>query len=138
MKKLLPIVVIVLIVLGAGAYLLTKNGKNDDMTPSANTTDTSQTPTTNSITQPATANAITIANMSFSPNTISVKKGTTVTWTNQDSANHTVTETDGKDGPMSQNLAKGETYSFTFTTVGTFAYACSIHPSMMGSVTVTE
>jgi plastocyanin len=76
--------------------------------------------------------------MAFSPNSITVKKGTTVTWTNNDSTTHTVQETDGKSGPKSDNIAPGGTYTFTFVAAGSFAYHCSIHPSMTGTVTVTE
>lgn len=81
---------------------------------------------------------VTIANFAFSPADITVKKGTTVTWTNKDSAAHTVTETDGKAGPASSDLPQGKSYSFTYDTVGTFAYHCSIHPDMIGTVTVTD
>lgn len=79
-----------------------------------------------------------IANFAFSPADITVKKGTTVTWTNKDSTAHTVTETDGKAGPASGDLSQGKSYSFTYNTVGTFAYHCSIHPDMTGTVTVTD
>jgi plastocyanin len=48
---------------------------------------------------------------------------------------HTVTGDNG--GPSSQPLATGQSYSFTFNTAGTFAYHCSIHPSMTGMVIVT-
>lgn len=80
--------------------------------------------------------SVTIANFAFSPATLTVKKGTTVTWTNQDSAPHNVRGTNG--GPSSETLAKGQSYSFTFTTAGTFPYICSIHPNMKATVIVTE
>jgi plastocyanin len=68
-----------------------------------------------------------------------VKKGTTVTWTNKDSAGHTVVESDGQaGGPSSGTLANGQSYQFTFNTPGTFHYKCSIHPQMTATVTVTE
>jgi plastocyanin len=76
--------------------------------------------------------------MAFSPADITVKKGTTVTWTNQDSVAHTVVETDGQDGPKSNDLNNGQSYTFTYNTVGAFKYHCSIHPMMTGTVTVTE
>ena len=91
---------------------------------------TYQTPQNNN--QPS----VSISNFSFSPASISVKKGTTVTWTNQDSAPHTVVGDNG--GPESQILSRGTSYSYTFDTTGTFAYHCSIHPSMQGGVTVNE
>jgi plastocyanin len=66
---------------------------------------------------------------------LTVSKGTTVTWTNTDGAAHTVTEDGGAFG--SRTLARGGTFSHQFTTTGTFAYHCAIHPSMIGVVTVS-
>jgi plastocyanin len=60
--------------------------------------------------------------------------GTTVTWTNDDGVNHTVTSDQGAfdSGP----LATGQTFSQTFNQAGTFTYHCTIHPSMQGTVVV--
>lgn len=70
---------------------------------------------------------------------ITVKKGTTVTWTNQDSAEHDVTpETETADFKASELFGKGETYKVTFTTPGIYNYYCSPHPYMKGVVEVTE
>jgi plastocyanin len=67
---------------------------------------------------------------------LAVKAGTTVTWTNSDSAAHTVKSTDGAFA-SSGTLNKGATYSITFANAGTFPYVCGIHSSMTGTVTVT-
>jgi plastocyanin len=71
----------------------------------------------------------------FSPSSISLVAGNTVTWTNTGSAptGHTVTGS----GFASGVIHPGNTYSHTFTTAGTFNYVCSIHPFMKGTVTVT-
>lgn len=84
------------------------------------------------------ANAVEIANNDYSPAKITVKKGTTVTWTNQDSVNHTVTAKAGQKGPDSGLFGKGQSFSYTYNDVGTFDYFCVPHPFMVGSVTVTE
>ena len=84
----------------------------------------------------ATPNAVTIQNEAFSPATLTVAKGTTVTWTNKDSVLHTVTGNAG--GPASDQLSKGDTYQFTFSTAGTFSYRCGNHAFMQGTVVVTE
>ncbi|MCR4274502.1 MAG: cupredoxin domain-containing protein [Candidatus Campbellbacteria bacterium] len=103
------------------------------------TTTTTVTPTT----LPPTAEflvptaSVAIENFAFSPKTVTVKKGTSVTWTNKDSAPHTVSVVGGA-GPSSVSLATGATFSFTFDTVGVFQYTCSLHPSMQGTVVVTE
>lgn len=87
----------------------------------------------NTQTQPETANAIDIMDFAFNPDAITVSKGTTVTWTNKDSAPHTVTGT----AFTSETLSQGQSYSYTFNEAGTFEYHCNIHPSMLGKVIVT-
>jgi plastocyanin len=77
---------------------------------------------------------VAIANFSFQPATITVPVGTTVTWTNNDSASHTVTADDGSF--KSESLGSGATFSQTFATAGTFAYHCAIHSTMKGTVVV--
>jgi plastocyanin len=82
-------------------------------------------------------NAIAIKNIAFAPAAMTVKVGTTVTWTNQDSDAHTVTS-DGSGGPLnSKAMNTGDTFSFTFTKAGTYKYLCTIHPFMTATVTVT-
>jgi len=76
--------------------------------------------------------------MAFSPADMTVKAGTTVTWTNNDVVSHTVVESDGQTGPASSTLTPGNTYSFTFNTAGTYHYHCTIHPTMTGTITITQ
>ncbi|MBI2029740.1 cupredoxin family copper-binding protein [Candidatus Gottesmanbacteria bacterium] len=78
---------------------------------------------------------ITIANFAFSPQTITFKKGSTVTWTNEDNVGHTVTSDTGTqlNSPL---LSKGQSYSKTFNETGTFSYHCTPHPNMKGTVIV--
>jgi len=82
----------------------------------------------------ASGTAVSISDFSFQPAAVTVAVGTTVTWTNNDSAGHTVTADDGSF--KSTTLATGATFSQTFATAGTFAYRCAIHSSMTGTVTV--
>lgn len=79
-------------------------------------------------------NAVTISNFSFSPGTLTVKAGTKVTWTNKDSATHTVTSDSGVF--TSGNLLSNGTFSYTFASAGTFPYHCTIHTSMKGTIVV--
>lgn len=61
----------------------------------------------------------------------------TVTWTNNDTVTHTVTESSGTPAFDSGNVAPGQTYNFSFSvTVKTYTYHCSIHPYMTGTITV--
>lgn len=84
---------------------------------------------------PVAANSVTIKNFAFSPARVTVKVGTTVTWTNADQDAHTVT---AKSGPFaSAALSTGASYKFTFTKPGTYDYLCTIHPFMTATVVVT-
>ncbi len=78
--------------------------------------------------------SVTIQGFAFSPADLTVAKGATVTWTNQDSVPHTVKF---GDGTVSPTLNKGESYSRTFSDAGEFSYICGIHPSMTGKVKVS-
>jgi len=85
---------------------------------------------------PAAANpaAVRIDNFNFTPPTLVVAPGTTVTWTNADDSPHTVREKDGKF--KSAALDTDDTFSQTFTAPGEYEYFCSIHPRMVGKVVV--
>lgn len=78
---------------------------------------------------------VAISNFAFSPSTVTVAAGDTVLWTNNDNVTHTVTSDTGSELGSSQ-LGQGQTYRHVFASAGTFAYHCTIHPSMHGSVTV--
>jgi plastocyanin len=75
-----------------------------------------------------------IQGMAFNPATLTVPINTTVTWTNKDGVTHNATSTTS--AFSSGSLTNGKTYSFTFTTAGTFNYTCTIHPYMTGKVVV--
>jgi plastocyanin len=80
------------------------------------------------------SNAGTIKGFSFQPEVLKVKVGAKVTWTNDDAVAHTVTA--DTNSFASGNLQPGGSFSFAFIRPGTYAYHCSIHPSMHGSVVV--
>jgi plastocyanin len=85
--------------------------------------------------------SITIRNYAFSPQYVTISKGTTITWTNMDPIPHQIindpTGTSGL-GQMfrSSPLEMGQSYSFTFTSPGMFPYHCNIHPNMRGKFEV--
>ncbi len=143
-KIVIGVVVAVLVVAGVGSTVYFLNMDDEATTNSSQSAPTS-TQTTETGTETtaqeseSTSSSVEIANFAFSPASITVKKGATVTWTNKDSAVHTATS--DNDAPVafdSGNLATGESFSFTFDEVGTYAYHCTPHPSMTASVTVTE
>jgi len=80
------------------------------------------------------ANSVVMKNFDFAPMSLTVKAGSTVTWKNTDGEPHTVTSVDGLF--RSGALDTDETYSFTFAKPGTYKYACSIHPRMIGTIIV--
>ena len=76
--------------------------------------------------------AVEIGDGFFSPASLTVAVGDTITWTNGDDSPHTVTGSAFDSG----NLDAGQTFSFTFTDPGTFTYACQYHDEMAGTITV--
>ena len=82
----------------------------------------------------ANSAVIRIDNFNFTPPTLVVAPGTTVTWTNADDSPHTVREKDGKF--KSAALDTDDSFSQTFTAPGEYQYFCSIHPYMTAKVVV--
>jgi plastocyanin len=82
---------------------------------------------------PVDSGAVTMINNEFQPPHIQVPARTTVTWTNGDQGLHNVKF---DDDPSSDNLPFGATFQRVFNNPGTFDYRCTIHPGMVGRVTV--
>lgn len=81
--------------------------------------------------------AVAIEDYAYSPSPLTISPGTTVIWTNKDSASHTVTSADGPSTDAettglfdSGMMSKGNTFSYTFTEAGTYNYLCTPHRSM--------
>ena len=83
----------------------------------------------------ATKTGVTIDNFSFSPNTLTLSVGTTVTWINHDNVPHVVSSA-GNRFKKSTVLRTGQTFSHSFVATGTYSYLCSIHPRMTGKIIV--
>ena len=73
----------------------------------------------------------------FHPDPVTVEVGQPVTWTNHDSAAHDVTSSSGPEAFASPSLATGQSFTHTFARPGAYTYLCSVHPDMVGSLTVT-
>jgi plastocyanin len=78
--------------------------------------------------------AVDIKDFAFNPPMLEIAAGTTVTWTNSDTAPHTATQDGG--GFQSGRLDTGQSFSFSFDTPGTYEYHCEFHPNMHGTVVV--
>ncbi|MFA6341026.1 MAG: cupredoxin family copper-binding protein [Candidatus Paceibacterota bacterium] len=149
MSKILKVlgVLVVIVLLGIAFSFLMRSSNNvyTNSTVSSSTdvasTSTDKTVTTTTA-KPKTVSSQTstsrvyvdITNFAFSPKALTIKAGTTVTWTNRDSVIHTITADNG--GPASPNIGKGQTYSFKYTKAGIYGYHCSIHKTMTGTIIV--
>jgi plastocyanin len=139
MKKIISLSAIILVTLimsGCGKATKPNIAEQGGLVPAPeNTTATPVQPVVPSEadvipqTQPVT---ISIQNFAFSPSSVTVAKGTRVTWINNDSVPHQI-KGDSFDSP---SLAQGESWYYVSNQAGTFNYYCSIHPSMKGSVTI--
>ena len=148
-KNLLGVLITVVALAGIGAVVVANQKdeqpatnsqtamtemNQEDMKPSTST----KTEAPSSEVQSGTV-AIDIKDFAFSKSAVKIKKGTKVVWTNQDSARHDVMpDTESAAFKGSELLAQGESYEFTFDTVGTYSYHCSPHPYMKASVEVVE
>jgi plastocyanin len=141
-KKILIWVIIIVIILVA-IYLLIPKSANQQ--PNVNTVQnqtqntqatsvqaTTTVKTTPENTVPAKKHAVSIVNFSFDPAVLTINKGDTVVWANNDSAPHQIASANFN-GPVMSN---GDGYSSTFNNTGTFDYHCAIHPSMKGTIVV--
>ncbi len=81
---------------------------------------------------------VVMKNIRFAPETITIKRGMAVVWTNEDSVNHQISSDSGPISFDSEAIRPGEEYFFTFDAPGTYEYHCNIHPFMRGKVIVTE
>jgi plastocyanin len=85
---------------------------------------------------PMATNAVSIQDFDFKPAVITVPVGTTVTWSNKDVEQHTVTARDKSFN--SDVINNDKTFTYTFSKAGSFEYFCQIHPHMVGTVVVTD
>jgi predicted lipoprotein with Yx(FWY)xxD motif/plastocyanin len=128
---------------GDKVVAMTSAGSNDNGYGSSAPTDTpmSAMPTATApsasdgvaVTEGSNVNA-TISGFAFNPGTLKIHKGTTVTWTNNDDASHTVSSDDGTF--ESGTIRHDGSFSFTFNDTGSFTYHCKFHSGMTATVIV--
>jgi plastocyanin len=86
------------------------------------------------------AAAVKMSGIKFAPDSVTVARGDTVTWTNDDNVGHDVTKTGGPGAAFKSGdpggMMKGDTFSQTFDTPGKVEYVCTVHPNMKATVTV--
>lgn len=81
--------------------------------------------------------SVTMADFAFNPNTVTVKVGDTITWTNTDSVQHTGT-IKSNESCTTPALAKDASAGITFSQAGSYDFFCKIHPQMTGKIEVTN
>ncbi len=141
------VAIIVGIFVAMGLVIVGLNMMTNKKTPSTKNNSTTQSGTSDATSSSSDAtktpapkddsNFIDITSSGFAPQTLTVKVGDTVYWNNRDSANHTVTST-GSPGPGSSILPANTSYSYTFTTAGTYTYSSAVDDAFTGTVTVTK
>lgn len=149
------ITVALVVILGVGYYFMTNGSSEAPAYTPPTTSDTAanlipptsaQTTSTTTpsspvaeipVATPSSNMAVNIQGFAFSPATLTVKTGTKVTWTNNDTAPHTVTSDSGN-LLNSPTLSPGQSFSFTFTTPSSVSYHCAIHSMMKGTIIVTK
>ena len=122
MKKVLIGIVAIIVIIGAVVYF---GGKKASSPTTVTSTPTNQT-------QVVTLSNISIQNLAFNPQTLTIKAGTEVMWTNNDSVTHSIKSSTINSVPLNA----GDTIKYTFKTAGTFNYTCGIHPSMTGTIII--
>ena len=134
----LPLLIVITLAVLAGCGSTSAAG-GDTGAPTATPASGGATATiapTNTTATGSSANVVNVANFQFSPATLTVKAGTTVTFKGV-SGDHTVTSDAGSTMMFDQSISQGSSITITFANPGTYKYHCSIHASMHGTVVVT-
>lgn len=148
-KALIGVIAIAsVILLGTWVYIATRGPASDQTTdirttPQSDIDTTSETPVSDTAVEPASDTTIAYTNEGFSPNTITIKKGSTVTVTNTSDANVMLSSADHptheEQPELNMEMLKpGESGTLTLTKVGTWGYHDHVNASMTGTIIVTE
>jgi plastocyanin len=136
---------VLVLAVAAGCSSSAKKAGTADTSGPSSSGETSSSPapggsSTTASVPPAGANGVNIVDYAFSPQKLTVKVGTTVSWINQDQFEHEVASKSGDPG-LAFDLGKqghGVTVTHTFTAPGTYEYICNIHNYMTGTIVVTK
>jgi plastocyanin len=132
----LPLLIVVTLAVLAGCGSTTSTGSGEPTATSASGGATATVAPTNTTATGSSDNVVNVSNFQFSPATLTVKAGTTVTFKGV-SGSHTVTSDTGSPMAFDQSISEGSSITITFASPGTYKYHCSIHASMHGTIVVT-
>lgn len=131
-NKTIVISVAVILAVVVGVVLL-RNSKQT--TPAKSTTSQSAAKSP----EVTTPNTVILKDLDFKTKKLTIKKGETVTWVNQDTAKHDITfDDEAMKSASSELFGNGESFKHQFDTVGTFSYHCTPHPFMKAVIEVVE
>ena len=134
----LPLLIVITLAVLAGCGS-TSAGSGDTGAPTATSAPDVATATiepTNTAGTGSSGAVVNVSNFSFSPSTLNIKAGTTVTFKGV-SGDHTVTSDAGSPMTFDQSVSEGSSITITFANPGAYKYHCSIHAQMHGTIVVT-
>ena len=137
MRRSLPLfatALVALAVAGCGSSKSDSSTSGSSSTPSSTST---STPAASPAPASGGAVAVKMQNIAFEPKNVTAKVGQKITWTNADSTDHNAVANKGASF-KSKDFGKGGTYSYKLEKAGTISYECTIHPGMVGTITVTK
>ncbi len=140
MSRNTVIAIVVILVVLIGGWLLTRPKTAPPIPSTPPVIESTASPAALPTATPS-ASVVNISSSGFSPQNTFIKAGESVTWTNADTANHTVNSavhpTHSVYPPLNLGLIQsGESKSLTFPSAGTYKYHDHLNPSLVGSVTV--
>jgi len=132
-KGLLALIIIIIIIIAAGVYLYYAQSSNRNVQTGMNNS-TNQSMGNNSANTTSAATTISIQNMTFNPNQITIKSGTNIQWVNNDNVQHQISSDNG--AFQSNTLNPGDSYNFFFAKTGIYGYHDALNPTITGTIIV--
>lgn len=138
-KGILALIIIIIVIIIAGVYLYYAQSSNSNLQPVMNNTtnqnqENSNSTVNNSTNMTSVATTISIQNMTFNPNQITIKSGTNLQWVNNDNRQHQIMSDNGEFQSMVLN--PGDSYNFYFAKSGIYGYHDALNPTVTGTITV--
>ena len=132
-KGLLALIIIIIIIIVAGVYIYYAQSSNRNVQTGMNNS-TNQSMGNNSTNMTSAATTISIQNMTFNPNKITIKSGTNIQWVNNDNVQHQIVSDSG--AFQSTILNPGDSYNFFFDKTGIYGYHDALNSTVTGTIIV--
>lgn len=133
-KRVLALIIIIIIIIVAIATVVFYSTQNTNQNPQPSGPQISGNNSSNATNVTSGVSVISIQNMTFNPDSLTVKTGTNVQWVNRDNTQHQIVSDSG--AFKSEVLSNGESWNFFFAKAGVYGYHCGIHPNETGTITV--